>query len=323
MDLSVIICTYHRSQGLRRTLEGICRLVLKPEWQWELIVVDNNSNDDTKQVCEAFRDRLPIRYLFEPRQGKSYALNRAVAAANAPLLVFTDDDVDVDRDWIAQIVDASRRHPSATFFGGRVLPRWESDRPAWAIRHADWLLINVNVDRGDQEQVITGCTEPFFVGANFACRKTIFEKGCSFREDIGPKGGDFSGQANLRGEEIDLEERLFSLGHTAVYVPSAVVHHRHAAHRMTEKYLRHWYKGWGMAEVRRAGRMPGGRFWLGAPRFAWLHVAANGLKYAVTRFTCPSRVWLSAERKMAKNWGIICECRRMGRDASKAGQPSQ
>ncbi|HUJ10143.1 MAG TPA: glycosyltransferase, partial [Verrucomicrobiae bacterium] len=75
MDVAIIICTYNRADNLRRTLEVMCALQVPADLQWEVVVVDNNSTDATRAVCVEVGGRLPLRYIFEPRQGKSHALN--------------------------------------------------------------------------------------------------------------------------------------------------------------------------------------------------------------------------------------------------------
>ena len=130
MRASVIICTYNRCESLRRTLETLSLMVVPPGLDWELLIVDNNSKDATKQACADFQQRLPLRYLFESKQGKSHALNLAVAVAKADLLIFCDDDVDVDPELDGAAIGTGRGViPKAAFFSGRVIPRWETTPP--------------------------------------------------------------------------------------------------------------------------------------------------------------------------------------------------
>src|SRR5271165_2674235 len=98
MKLSAVLCTYNRCRSLRRALESLSVSILPESIEWEVLVVDNNSSDQTEAVVEDFSRRYPgrFRYLFEPRQGKSYALNAAILAARGDVLAFTDDDVAVD-----------------------------------------------------------------------------------------------------------------------------------------------------------------------------------------------------------------------------------
>src|SRR6476646_149731 len=99
-SVSVVICTFNRCEQLRVTLNTFLSLKIPPSVSWELLVVDNNSNDNTQQTCAALKHSLPLRYVFEGRPGKSNALNRAIAETSAELILFTDDDVDVAPDWL-------------------------------------------------------------------------------------------------------------------------------------------------------------------------------------------------------------------------------
>src|ERR1700757_4351034 len=101
-NISVIVCTYNRCDELALTLESLANSLLPPPTVWEIIVVDNNSNDKTKEAVELFVRRFPgrFRYLCEARQGKSYALNAGIRDARGEILVFTDDDVVVEATWL-------------------------------------------------------------------------------------------------------------------------------------------------------------------------------------------------------------------------------
>jgi len=128
MDISVIIATYNRASILRGTLESLA--ALQPQGiTHEIIVVDNNSSDNTRAVVEEFAQRAPIRYLFEERQGKNHALNRAVEVAQGELFVFTDDDVFVPADWLDRYLAAAQAHPEADAFGGSVVARLPANAP--------------------------------------------------------------------------------------------------------------------------------------------------------------------------------------------------
>src|SRR4051812_9842366 len=111
MQISVIICTYNRCESLRRVFNSLTRIFVPKDISWELLLVDNGSTDETKAVCAEFETQLPIRYLFERRQGKSFALNSAVANARSQFLLFTDDDVDVDENWLATYWKAACLNP--------------------------------------------------------------------------------------------------------------------------------------------------------------------------------------------------------------------
>lgn len=307
-DLAVVVCTYNRAARLERTLQSLLRLQVPTGLTWEVLVVDNNSSDPTRRVCDQMPPALPVRYLFEPRQGKSFALNRAIRETKAGLLLFTDDDVTVDPQWLATLWDAARRHPDTLCFGGRIFPRWEVTPPAWLERYAPTLLSGptVTVDLGDWEQVYA---KPF-LGANLALRRSVFET-LSFREDLGPNPGDA-----VRGEETDLQQRLHAAGHDGRYVPAAIVHHHNPAGRMTERYIREWFRGLGIGRAR-LGQFRRRAMVAGVPAELFWRVANYGARYLLTRRLGPAGVWVEAEVKLAQTLGMIQELRRQSRRAAE------
>ena len=102
---TVILCTYNRCQVLRAALQSLAASELPDSIQWEVLVVDNNSTDQTRQVVEEFCRRCPgrFRYIFEPHPGKSFALNRGIQEAKGEVLAFTDDDVSVEPTWLQNL----------------------------------------------------------------------------------------------------------------------------------------------------------------------------------------------------------------------------
>jgi len=103
INISVIICTYNRSNSLADTLLCLTKQTYESE-NWELIVVDNNSNDNTKEIISELSKQLPnLTYKFEPQQGLSYARNLGINSAKGEIIAFTDDDVLPEKDWLVQI----------------------------------------------------------------------------------------------------------------------------------------------------------------------------------------------------------------------------
>lgn len=304
MDVTVVVCTYNRAESVARTLDTLCEVTTPAGLQWEIVLVDNNSSDGTPDVCRSYAATLPLRYVFEPCQGKSIALNSGIAVARGALVLFTDDDVDVGRGWIEAYWQAAQRHPGATYFGGRTFPRWETPPPEWLAEHATGLLscISLHNDGGDRERVLRGWELPVR-GCNMAIRREAFVGGVRFDAAIGPRGG-----SEDRGEETAVIEGFLMAGRWGVYVPEAVVHHRNGPSRMTEAYVRRWFKAAGAVEVRR-GALPGRHHVLGAPRYYWRKAVCQAGRYLLSRWICSSEVWLKAEMDMARNWGRVCEWR--------------
>src|SRR4051794_4537252 len=130
VKFSVLIATFNRAAVLRQTLESLASLA--PEGSWEVIVVDNNSLDDTRQVVETTAGTFPVslRYVFEREPGRSAALNAGFQAARGEILVTTDDDVRVEPDWLDRIAAGFTEY-HCDYLGGRVLPIWPGERPDW------------------------------------------------------------------------------------------------------------------------------------------------------------------------------------------------
>src|SRR5580658_9941527 len=125
MDITVVICTYNRSDSLAAALNTLAGSILPRSVEWEVLVVDNNSSDRTHEVVEALSHLHPgrFRYLFEPRPGKSYALNAGIGQARGDIVAFMDDDVSVDPAWLRNLTKALYGGTWAGV-GGRVVLQW-------------------------------------------------------------------------------------------------------------------------------------------------------------------------------------------------------
>ena len=131
--VTVAVLTYNRSRLLRETLAGIVRQNY-PSGGWELIVVDNNSTDDTKEVVSSFQSAgTPPRLVVETRQGLDHGRNRAIEEARGEIIVLADDDILVEPDWLAQLVApfASDNAHQIGVVGGEVVPVFPDGVPAW------------------------------------------------------------------------------------------------------------------------------------------------------------------------------------------------
>src|SRR5215470_3907373 len=130
--LSVLICTYNRCQTLAATLESVAAQVVPPSLGWEILVIDNNSSDETRRVVEEFQGRFSnrIRYLFEPEQGLSHARNAGIREAKGEILAFFDDDELADAHWL-QNLTANLHSGEWAGAGGKVLPPVGFSPPRW------------------------------------------------------------------------------------------------------------------------------------------------------------------------------------------------
>lgn len=309
-ELSVLICTYNRSPFLRDTLGSLARVTVPPGLAWEVVVVDNNSTDGTAGVCEEFAAQLPIRCIREERPGKSCALNRGIVEAAGEVVLFTDDDVLLAPEWMAALLDGVRRFPQAGFYGGPVIPHWDSPPPAWLKDNADWLWAVCGLTGGETATDFGNDRNAVgLIGCNWACRRELLREGMRFNEAIGPRGSDGQSAGRVGCEENDVQRRLLDSGVRGAYLPRMLVHHRYATRRMNLNYIRTWYRGHGRAAVR-LGEVRMERLLWGVPLYWWRAWPFCWVRYTVTRWTCPSRTWLQALADLSRATGIIEECRQ-------------
>ena len=232
-DVSVAICTYNRAESLSDTLEFLCRQELTANLDWELLLIDNNCTDNTEGIVEQFVRRLPLHYFLEARQGLSYARNKAINECQGDLLVFTDDDVRPEPRWLTSFVEASAKYAAAEYFGGPIVPWWPGGRPNWVKDINMSLLAGVfgAYDHGDEDHCYSEDEmHPF--GANFALRRSLFERMEAFRIDLGARG-----ETPGRGEEAEYFARCRMNSVVGVYVANAKLHHRVELSKLNLGYL--------------------------------------------------------------------------------------
>ncbi len=245
MHITIVVCTFNRCGLLRKALESMAASEVPAEIGWEILVVDNNSSDDTRLVVEDFVSRYSgrFRYLFEPRAGKSNALNAAIGAARGEVLAFADDDVTVDKQWLYNLT-TPLLNGEWVGSGGRVIARWDSAVPAW-LDPKSWIVAGplVQFDRGQQP----GSLRETVVGTNMAFRARIFERYGRFRTDLGPHPG-----SEIRNEDSEFIRRLLAAGECLYYEPQAVVYHPVPDNRLNKKYFLAWWFDKGRSDIREA-----------------------------------------------------------------------
>jgi glycosyltransferase involved in cell wall biosynthesis len=254
MKVSVILCTYNRSSSLLHALESIAVSQMPASFEWQVLIVDNNSHDQTREVAEAFcrRDTAHFRYVFESQQGKSYALNTGIAQSQGDVLAFTDDDVMVEPNWLQELTKPFE-DPGWAGTGGRVYLPLDFFPPPWLGLDGPYSMggILALFDPGPEPSAFS--TPP--IGANMAYRKEVFSKYGGFRTDLGPSPG-----RAIRYEDTEFGSRLLKAGERIQYVPSAIVRHAVPAERVHKKYFLTYFYGYGRAVIREKENM--GPVWM-------------------------------------------------------------
>lgn len=232
VDASVVVCTFNRAASLRDTLQALRALQVSAGCRWEIIVVDNNSDDDTRELVESIRREWPLlRYAFEPQQGLSHARNRGIATARGEVLLFTDDDVLPEPDWLEATLDGMTRH-HADACGGYVAPIWGAPPPLWLTERFHGFLA-IRAERSDEYPITRAAEAPF--GANMAIRRSVFERIGGFDTGRGRKGAELAA-----GEDGEFFARILEAGLRVVFLGHSRVHHKVEAFRLTKRYFRRW-----------------------------------------------------------------------------------
>ncbi|MCP9493822.1 MAG: glycosyltransferase family 2 protein [Pyrinomonadaceae bacterium MAG19_C2-C3] len=238
-DVSVVICTYNRAAMLAPAIEGVLRQASNGV-RYELVVVDNNSTDETRSVIESYIENgvANLRYVFEDKQGLSHARNAGIVTTKAPIIAFTDDDVRAESNWVSEINQTFDAHPEVAYVGGKVLPLWEREPPAWlTVEH--WAPLAI-IDYGEAEFYVDANRPMCLVGANLVVRREAFEKVGMFATEF-QRVEDSIGSA----EDHEWQLRVWQAGMRGLYAPRIVIAAEVQADRLDKAYHRRWHTGHG------------------------------------------------------------------------------
>jgi glycosyltransferase involved in cell wall biosynthesis len=244
-EISVIICTYNRALMLRDALASLAKQEDINKADYEVLVVDNGSADNTQEIVTSFTEQLQIRYIMETELGQSNARNRGIREARGRLLVFTDDDVLFSPRWLVELLEGARRWADACAFGGCIKAKWEVAKPRWFWDKGRFSMNNIIV-QFDPPIPEGPLKKLSFVGCNMAFRSSAFEMYGSFLPQLGLKGCNMA-----RGEEYELFDRITAKGGEVVYLPKAFLYHRVPETRAVKSYYIRWMKGGGITLAQR------------------------------------------------------------------------
>jgi glycosyltransferase involved in cell wall biosynthesis len=241
MKFSIVIATYNRAGELPNTLKSLTEQRVSDSW--EVIVVDNNSSDATREVVLETARNFPVtlRYVLEKEQGRSAALNAGIKTARGEIIAITDDDVRVDPSWLNNSAIALDRF-GCDYVGGKALPIWGGPRPEWLPDRGGkhWGVIAL-LDYGP-EPIEFGNKVP--LGVNMVFRRECFERAGLWDNSIGRKAGTLLGQ-----EVREWAQRGRAAGLRGFYAPELIVHHVIPQDRLTKKYFRKWFYWHGISRA--------------------------------------------------------------------------
>ncbi len=299
MRVTVAICTWNRAALLDQTFGRLQCLRIPDGVTWELIVVNNNSTDDTEAVIARHTSKLPLRPLFQPKQGLSNARNCVLDHAEGSLLLWTDDDVLVDPDWLASAVDTFMRYgANAAAVGGPVEP--------WFLVEAEPALLEAfpilrmgfcGVEHGTEECTLADHQE--ILGANMAFRMDAI-RGLRFNPQLG-RNGNWQGM----GEDSEYVRRLRQRGGTVYWSPKMRLKHYVDPKCMTLEYLTKFYEAMGETAVRESGTSAVVPTIRGYPRWLVRRYLAAYAHWLVRRVTRGRKRALASLREVCYLRGML------------------
>ena len=267
MKIDAVLATYNRAWLLGPAIKSFAAST--SGYPARLLVVDNNSSDNTRATVEIARTAHPgvaIDYLFEPKQGKAYALNLGIARSDAEIVAFFDDDEQLAPDWLSVLARAFA-DPDLQFVGGPVRPDWSAPRPDWVPKSGYNGVLSL-VDSGIQRRRYG---EPGFngmlIGANAAIRRDTLHR-------VGPYTTRYKW-----AEDREMFARLLAAGAAGDYLPDLVVYHHIPSRRLTKRYYRQWAYSEGrtngstLNSIQYSNERPA-RSALGAPLWMWRRTLA-------------------------------------------------
>src|SRR5215203_5676968 len=245
--ISVVICTYNRAKYIREALDSLACQSL-PKNEFEIIIANNNSTDNTASICNEFitaHPELLVKYYLETQQGASFARNTGASHAVGKLLCFMDDDAVAEKDFLLNIKAFHTSHPDIHGFGGRIIPRYIPSEPNWMSHYVSSLV--GNFDYAPEVKEFSPNRYP--LESNMIVSKKSFDEVGGFNTAIpGVKG-----TLRIGGEGKDFFLRLKQKGYKIYYVPDIVVHHVVETEKLTKEYMYRVASGIGRGERQRIG----------------------------------------------------------------------
>jgi glycosyltransferase involved in cell wall biosynthesis len=238
VEVSVVIPTYNRAAMLRNAVDSV--LAQDSQTPFEIVIVDNNSQDDTASVARSLVNEHPqkVHYVVEREQGNAHARNRGVQTARGEIIAFIDDDVTVERNWLTTLHQVLDSRDDLSFVGGRVLPQWDGPPPSW-LTPDHWSPLAL-LDYGPDELIIGGNSPRGLLTANIAFRRAVFDH-------VGTFSLHLQRVKNMIGSMEDTEFllRVCRSGRHGLYSPHMIARAPVEVERLSKTYHRRWHTGHG------------------------------------------------------------------------------
>ena len=279
-DISVIICTYNRCESLNDLLGCFLSQQTDGQFDYEIIVIDNNSKDDTKRLIESFIPKFngKLRYLYEPKQGKPYALNLGIKEARGQVIAFTDDDCLLEKNYINNIYKDFKNYASGIgLMGGKISPHWVDgsqpklldkfypklrmeeiewsgdDKPKWL---NEFFLGPLGIlNYGENFMRIDFKDPKLFYGANLIIKREVLERHGYFDTN------------KILGQDSEICARLLKAGVKGLYNPQLNIYHKIKIARGRPSHYYRWHYIRGKHEYKEEGQVKKLFYPLGIPMY--------------------------------------------------------
>lgn len=314
IKVTILFSTYNGAKTLPRMLEALTKTTL-PRDQWKIVAVDNNSKDNTREILDAFLDRLPLEIYFEPRQGKENALETGFKHLDGDLVIFTDDDVIPQSDWVETFLRVSEERHDFNIFSGLIKPAWDVMPPEWVL---SWAPLNILY--ADNSKVPVGEIPSAWVhGPNCAYRRASL--GDAYRTNAG-LGPNASVAQYAMGQDT-----MFAIGidAKAYHTDAAVVGHIVPADYLSEKWILGRAERYGLGQpVTMPAWFKEPLFVFGIPAKSTMLMAYAFLRYFLLRWMGDAETRFKAAWEYRRRLGNFRKIRSLGQDSRGAlkGDPA-
>jgi glycosyltransferase involved in cell wall biosynthesis len=285
MTLSIIICSYNRASYISDALTSLYGQSSGLD-DFEVIIVDNNSTDNTKEVYAQWRHTNTngqFTFISEMQQGASFARNTGAAIAKGEWVCFMDDDAVATTDYVKNIIKHIQDQPFIVGFGGRIIPKYIPSEPKWMSYYVSSLV-------GNFDYAPTACAfenGKYPLESNMIVKKSVYDQIGGFNVNL----PGVVGTLRIGGEGKELFYKIIALGHTIYYDPSICVHHVVEVKKLTSEYMYRVASGIGRGEKTRTLNISNGAYLMKILEYL-LKLGAGiilGIKYAIQ--LTPSKTW--------------------------------
>lgn len=244
LDFTVAIPTYNGQSRLPELLERLQNQLHTENFSWEIIVIDNNSTDNTAKVVQTYQKNwqcpYPLKYCFEAQQGAAYARKRAVAEAQGRFIGFLDDDNYPVSNWVSAAYAFGEKYPKAGAYGSQIHPDWEVEPPENFHRIAPFLAIT---ERGNLPLLYEPTKKILPPSAGLVVRKQ------AWLESVPDKSiltGRVKGNM-LTSEDLEMLSYIQKTGWEIWYNPEMEISHKIPKFRLQKDYLIPFFRGIGLS----------------------------------------------------------------------------